>query len=831
MNEAETRAELIDPQLTKAGWGIVEDSKILRERNVYKNTDGVKITDGKIQVGGGRTKPLIADYILVYKGIKLAVVEAKSNELEVGEGVAQAKLYAAKLHLETTYAANGKEIYQICMQTGKESLVNNFLSPQGLWDKTYPKGTVTEQASAWRDKFSSVPFENKSGTWQPRYYQEIAVRNTLEAIAQGTDRILLTLATGTGKTAIAFQIAWKLFHTRWNLNRDGKRRPRILFLADRNILANQAFNSFSAFPEDALIRIKPSEIKKKGKVPTNGSIFFTIFQSFMASSSSEEESEEENDYAIAAEPQAAYSNEECYFGEYPKDFFDLIIIDECHRGGANDEGNWRGILDYFSPAVQLGLTATPKRKDNVDTYKYFGDPVFIYSLKDGINDGFLTPFKVKRIKTTLDDYIYTDDDTIIEGEIEEGKIYEESEFNRTIVIPARERYRVHTFMNEANENDKTIIFCATQVHAAMVRDMVNQYKKKSKNIDYCVRVTANDGEIGEQFLREFQDNEKLIPTILTTSQKLSTGVDARNIRNIVLMRPVNQIIEFKQIVGRGTRLFDGKEFFTIYDFVDAYQRFSDPEWDGEPVEEEKCTTCNENPCICEKAPPKPCSVCGERPCVCEQEPPTECEKCGQIPCVCKKKVKIKLKDGKEREIQHMIATSFWSADGKPISAEEFLNNLFGELPNFFKSEAELREIWSNPITRKTLLEKLNEAGFGADELNTLKKLIDAEKSDLFDVLEYVFNSDIKPISRKERVAAAETTIFALLNNKQKEFIEFVLSKYVETGVGELDQEKLPILLTTKYQSLEDAKEVLGGVASISSLFIEFQKHLYEQKIA
>jgi len=832
MNESETRAELIDPQLTKAGWGIVEDSKVLRERNVCK------ITDGRIQVGGKRAKPLIADYILVYKGIKLAIVEAKSNELEVGEGVAQAKLYATKLNLDTTYSANGKEIYQICMQTGKEGLVNEFLSPQELWNKTYPKGTVTEQAEEWRDKFSSIPFEDKSGTWQPRYYQEIAVRNTLESIAQGKDRLLLTLATGTGKTAIAFQIAWKLFHTRWNLSvtnsetNYAKRRPRILFLADRNILANQAFNSFSAFPEDALIRIKPSEIKKKGKVPTNGSVFFTIFQSFMASSSSEEETEEEeNDYAIAAEPQAVYETEECYFGEYPKDFFDLIIIDECHRGGANDEGNWRGILDYFSPAVQLGLTATPKRKDNVDTYAYFGEPVFIYSLKDGINDGFLTPFKVKRIKTTLDDYIYTNDDTVIEGEIEDGKLYEEKDFNRTIVIPARERFRVKTFMDEANENEKTIIFCATQVHAAMVRDMVNQYKKKSKNPDYCVRVTANDGKIGETFLEQFQDNEKLIPTILTTSQKLSTGVDARNIRNIVLMRPVNQIIEFKQIVGRGTRMFDGKEFFTIYDFVDAYQRFSDPEWDGEPVEEEACSRCGNKPCTCEKTSPTPCQECSERPCICKQEPPTECEKCGQLSCICKKKVKIKLRNGKEMEIQKMISTSFWNADGKPISAEEFLNNLFGELPNFFKSEAELREIWSNPVTRKTLLEKLDEAGFGADELNTLKKLIDAEKSDLFDVLEYVFNSDIKPISRKERVAAAEATIFALLNNKQKEFIEFVLSKYVETGVSELDQSKLPILLTTKYQSLEDAKEVLGEVASISSLFIEFQKHLYKQKVA
>ena len=818
MNEAETRAELIDPKLKACGWGVVEGSKILRERNVCK------ITDGRIQVGGGRKKPLIADYILVYKGIKLAVVEAKSNELEVGEGVAQAKLYAQKLNLDYTYSTNGKEIYQICMKTGEEKLVDNYLSPQELWNEVY-----TDQ-NEWRDKFASIPFEDKSGTWQLRYYQEIAVKNTLEAVAQNKDRILLTLATGTGKTAIAFQIAWKLFYTRWNLQKDGNRRPRILFLADRNILADQAFNSFSAFPDDAMVRIKPKEIKKKGKVPTNGSIFFTIFQSFMTEAPSKSIEKEEIENLIAAEPQVEYETLNYNFGQYPKDYFDFIIIDECHRGGANDEGNWRGILDYFSPAVQLGLTATPKRRDNVDTYKYFGEPVYIYSLKDGINDGFLTPFKVKRIKTTLDDYIYTSDDNIIEGEIEEGKNYTEPDFNRIIEIKAREAKRVQIFMDEANQNEKTIIFCATQDHAAAVRELVNQYKK-NKNPNYCVRVTANDGEIGEQFLREFQDNEKTIPTVLTTSQKLSTGVDARNIRNIVLMRPVNQIIEFKQIVGRGTRLFDGKEFFTIYDFVDAYQRFSDPEWDGEPIEPEICNECGNSPCTCEIKPPKPCLVCGERPCICEKEPPEPCEKCGQRPCICSKKVKVKLQDGKEREIQHMIATSFWSADGKPISAEEFLNNLFGELPNLFKNEEELRTLWSNPITRKTLLEKLDEAGFGTEELNTLKKLVNAEKSDLFDVLEYVFNSDIKPITREERVTRAEATIFALLNEQQKEFIEFVLTKYIETGVSELDQEKLAPLLTNKYQSLEDAKEILGEVADIRELFIEFQKHLYEIKVA
>ena len=488
-------------------------------------------------------------------------------------------------------------------------------------------------------------------------------------------------------------------------------------------------------------------------------------------------------------------------------------------------------MEYFSPAVQLGLTATPKRKDNADTYKYFGEPVYIYSLKEGINDGFLTPFKVKRIKTTLDDYVYTSDDQIIEGEIEEGKIYTEPDFNKIIEIKEREAKRVQIFLSEINQNEKAIVFCATQDHALAVRDLVNQFKK-SKEPNYCARVTANDGALGEQYLREFQDNEKTIPTILTTSQKLSTGVDARNIRNIILMRPVNSMIEFKQIVGRGTRLFDGKEYFTIYDFVDAYHHFADPEWDGEPVGDGFCARCGNNPCTCVNDLPMPCPECGEWPCICIKEPPEPCPVCERAPCICnkKQKVKIKLRDGKEREIQHMIATSFWSADGRPISAEEFLRNMFGKLPDFFKSEDELRKIWSNPITRKTLLKKLADAGYGKDELTTLQKLINAEKSDLFDVLEYV-SFAVKPITREARVARAQSNIFALLNNKQKEFLEFVLSKYIETGVEELDQEKLPELLTLKYHALDDAKEMLGSVENIRTIFIDFQKYLYERKTA
>ncbi len=775
MNEAETRAELIDPKLKEAGWGVAEGSKIQRE---------YKITAGKIQTGGGRAKQVSADYVLVYKGRKLAVIEAKSDEQEVGEGVAQAKQYALMLHLDFTYATNGKEIYLINMVTGKEGLISSFPTPEELWK------AVFAAQNRWRDLFDTIPFEDLGGTKKMHYYQEIAVNKTMAAIADGKERILLTMATGTGKTFIAFQIAWKLFQTRWNLKRDGSRRPRILFLADRNILADQAFNAFSAFPEDALARIKPAEIRKKGKVPTNGSIFFTIFQTFMSGT--------DKDGRPAP-----------YFGEYPPDYFDFIIIDECHRGGANDESNWRGIMEYFKPAVQLGLTATPKRKDNVDTYRYFGEPVYIYSLKEGINDGFLTPFKVRRIQTTLDTYIYVSDDTVIEGEVEEGREYVESDFNRIIEIKEREAKRVQIILSEINQNEKTIVFCATQEHAAAIRDLINQYKI-STNPNYCVRVTANDGAIGDQYLQEFKDNEKTIPTILTTSQKLSTGVDALNIRNIVLLRPVNTMIEFKQIVGRGTRMFEGKYYFTIYDFVDAYKHFSDKEWDGEPLEPEPKDDSKKRDELHEPTEPY------------DSDGPDDREK--------RTKLKIKLRDGKEREIHHMIATSFWSADGKPISAEEFMHSLFGALPDFFKNENDLRQIWSNPITRKAFLDKLAEAGYGRDELSTLQQLINAEKSDLFDVLEYV-SFAIKPITREMRVAQAQTEIFKGMDNKQKEFLEFVLSKYIETGVEELDQEKLPGLLELKYQAISDAAEELGGVDRIRNTFISFQKYLYEKRVA
>jgi type I restriction enzyme, R subunit len=789
-NESETRAELIDPALRAAGWGVVAGSRILRE---------FKITQGRLIGAGRRTDPDTADYILVYQNRKLAVIEAKREDLSEAEGVAQAKHYAGKMAVRFAYATNGHKIYRMDLGstpvqepasieepdgpvaiTTSEGLVDNFPTPDELWATTFAV------PNAWRERFAQVPFEDRSGSWDVRYYQDTAIQRVLEAVADERQRILLTLATGTGKTAIAFQIAWKLFHAKWNLSRQPTRRPRILFLADRNILADQAYNSFSSFADDARIRIAPDSIRKSGKVPTNASIFFTIFQTFMSGSGPD------------GQPAP-------YFGQYPPDFFDFIIIDECHRGGANDESNWRSILDYFAPAVQLGLTATPKRRDNVDTYAYFGEPVYIYSLKEGINDGFLTPFKVVQVSTTLDDYVYTPDDTIVEGEVEEGRRYTESDFNRIIEIKEREEKRVSVLMERIDQREKTIVFCATQLHAAAIRDLINQ-KKTSTDPMYCCRVTANDGALGDQYLREFQDNEKTIPTILTTSQKLSTGVDARNVRNIVLLRPVNSMIEFKQIIGRGTRLFDGKDFFTIYDFVRAHHLFNDPEWDGEPLDPEP----DPEPRLPQPPAPPPD---GEQP---EGE---------DDPAPRRERLVIRLADGKAREIQHMTATSFWSADGRPISANQFLESLFGALPEFFKDEDELRKIWSKPDTRRALLRSLEGKGFDRTQLAEIQRALAAEQSDLYDVLAYIAFA-LPRATRQERADRARPSIQATFPEKQQAFLDFVLSQYVTEGVEELDQDKLSPLLILRYNAISDAILELGAPPEIRDMFVGFQQYLY-----
>ena len=767
-SEADTRAMRIDPDLAAQGWdgpAKTEGARVSREEMLWP---------GRIMSGGQTNAPKPADYVLRMNGHVVAVMEAKKVSLPHNEGRGQAYDYAARIGARFAYCTNGLRYLEIDMLTGVERDVDAVPPPQELWDRCYPTG------NAWRDRFGQVPFETDGGKWQPRYYQAKAVNAVLEALAEGERRILLTLATGTGKTSIAFQIAWKLFQSRWSLSDEPTRRPRILFLADRNILADQAYNSFSAFEADALSRINPKEISKKGKMPRNASVFFTIFQTFMTENKS--------------------GDTEFNFREYEPDFFDFIIIDECHRGGAKDESTWRGILEYFEPAAQLGLTATPKRKGNADTYKYFGEPVYTYALRNGIEDGFLTPFKVRQMASTIDTYVFDPDDEVVKGEIDPDHVYTEAEINAKIEIPEREQSRIHEFMDQINPRQKTLVFCATQNHAAAVRDYINQIK----DIDdphYCERVTANDGALGEQHLREFQDNERSIPTILTTSQKLSTGVDARNVRNIVLMRPVKSMIEFKQIVGRGTRTFEGKDFFTVFDFVKAHEHFQDPEWDGEPLPPDDPT---------EPRPPLPPPTRTGPP------PP------GSEP---EEKIVIKLADGKERKIKYLATTTYFSHDGKMITGQEFMDQLFGDLGDLVTDEDHLRSIWSNPETRVQFFKLLADRGYDGERLEDMKRLIDAPNSDIFDVLAYI-RFTLDPLDRSQRAQKARAAGLSGVEGEMRSFLESVLSAYEIHGVDELALTKIGDFLRVKYGGTNGAKQKLGNIPDIRRAFMDIQTHLY-----
>ena len=779
MNESDTRRKKIDPKLKDALWEVTPESAIYTEQSAYE------ISPGRIATHAERC-PKKIDYLLVYKGIKIAIVEAKKDELDVSEGVPQAKEYAKRMNIRFTYSTNGDKIWAIDMQTGKEGLVEKFPTPDELWNRLYPI------CNPLRDKLNAIQF-NRDGGKEPRYYQEIAVNNVMDAIARKQDRVLLTLATGTGKTYIAFQICWKLFNARWNVNGQD-RLPRILFLADRNILSNQALNDFGQFKEDAMCRVTPESVRKAKGLEKGRSIYFSIFQTMMTT-----------------------LDGEVLYKHLPEDFFDLVIIDECHRGAANDESRWRDILDYFQRAYHLGLTATPKKKENANTYAYFGKPVYEYSLKQGIEDGFLTPYRVRISKTNIDTYVYDPDDDVESGEIDPNKIYTENDFYQgNIKIRERDEFRVKEFLEQINPDEKTIVFGATQAHAGILRDLINKYSKKP-HVDYCVRVTSDDGDKGETYLKSFQDNEKMLPTILTTSQKLSTGVDAKNVRNIVLMRPVNNIIEFKQIIGRGTRLFDGKYFFTIYDFVGASKNFSDPDWDGEPIVDvpeppgggEGGNGGNGRP----PRQPKPCEICGNLPCTCPAD--VQKHKC----------VEVKLSDGHVLQLRAEWSERFWF-DGELITIEQFIKILFGRIPDFFASKQDLREQWSDPKTREALLQKLSEGGFSKDQLRQIQKMTENEKCDLLDVLELIaYQQD--PMERAERVRLMHDDIMNELNENVRPFVEFVLQQYINNGVDELSLAQLPELLKLKYGTIKDACRAMNvNAKDLNKLFTEFQKTLY-----
>ncbi|MBE0492594.1 MAG: DEAD/DEAH box helicase family protein [Sulfurospirillum sp.] len=774
-SESDTRSKLIDPKIKGSDW---LESNIVRE---YYFTDGRKL------IGGKRGKRYFVDYLLTHKNTNLAIIEAKAESKDPLDGLQQSINYAERLRIDYVYSTNGHKIYEHSLKEGKGRWVENYPTPDELFLRKYGETTPKAQAVI------THPFHIE-GTMKPRFYQQIAVQKTIEAIAQNKDRILLTLATGTGKTYIAFQIAYRLFQSKWNKDAS-ERRPKILFLADRNVLKDQSMNTFNPLEKDC-VEINGKIIKKRGgKVPTAGNIFFAIYQSIAENKNRViETSEEENEDDVTA-----------YYKQYPSNFFDLIIIDECHRGSANDESSWREILNHFSSATHLGLTATPKRDDNGDTYKYFGDPIYEYSLKDGINDGFLTPYKVKRIQTNIDEYRFDPND-IITGELEK-QIVALEQFEREVVIPKRTELIAKTILENMNAMDKTIVFCVNQKHANDMKVAIDKFKTIKDN-NYCVRVTSDEGDIGRDFLEMFQNNDRDIPAILTSSKMLTTGVDAKNVRNVVLTAPIKSMTEFKQIIGRGTRVFEGKDFFTIMDFVGATNLFYDPAWDGEDLPSNDAG---------EKQPKEPKDKA-------DMSDNDGIETSDDKPR--NEKVTIDIKGKKLKVIN--IETTYVGMDGIPLKTEDYLELLIGILGKFYNDEEGLRGIWSNPKNRKEMLQKLSNMQIDESQLNDLKVIFEAEESDIYDVLTHIsFNLNIK--TRAERVLHVENSEFVekFHNEKAKEFIEFILERYKKDGVKELDEDKLGKLVDLSgLGTVREVAQNFGGIPQMREEYFELQREIY-----
>lgn len=774
-SESDTRSKLIDPRIKGSYW---LESNIVRE---YYFTDGRKL------IGGKRGKRYFVDYLLTHKNTNLAIIEAKAESKDPLDGLQQSINYAQRLRIDYVYSTNGHKIYEHSLKAGNGRFIDNYPTPDELFERKY--GETTPKAQ----DVITHPFHIE-GTMKPRFYQQIAVQKTIEAIAQDKDRILLTLATGTGKTYIAFQIAYRLFQSKWNKDAS-KRRPKILFLADRNVLKDQSMNTFNPLEKDC-VEINGKIIKKRGgKVPTAGNIFFAIYQSIAENKNRNiETSEEENEDDVTA-----------YYRQYPSNFFDLIIIDECHRGSANDESSWREILNHFSSATHLGLTATPKRDDNGDTYKYFGDPIYEYSLKDGINDGFLTPYKVKRIQTNIDEYRFDPND-IITGELEKQIVTLEA-FEKQVVIPKRTELIAKTILENMNVMDKTIVFCVNQKHAMDMKVAIDKFKTIKDN-NYCVRVTSDEGEGGREFLEMFQNNDRDVPTILTSSKMLTTGVDAKNVRNVVLTAPIKSMTEFKQIIGRGTRVFEGKDFFTIMDFVGATNLFYDPAWDGEDLPSSDI----------EEKQPKESEITRH------SELDSESNASKDKPT--NEKVTIDIKGKKLKVIN--IETTYVGMDGIPLKTEDYLELLIGILGKFYNDEEGLREIWSNPKNRKEMLQKLSNMQIDESQLNDLKVIFEAEESDIYDVLTHIsFNLNIK--TRAERVLHVENSEFVekFHNEKAKEFIEFILERYKKDGVKELDEDKLGKLVDLSgLGTVREVAQNFGGIPQMREEYFELQREIY-----
>ena len=803
MNEADTCRIHITPKLQAAGWD--DPPRKIREQKTF--TDGrIIVTGNKVRRGQQKR----ADYLLyLLRDFLIAVVEAKSEDESATDGVQQAREYALILGVMFAYATNGHTIIEIDFLTGEEKEIDRFPTPEELWQRLVAANVVPEAAT----KHWVEPLNLASGK-EPRYYQNIAINRVTESVLLGKRRVLVTMATGTGKTFVAFQICWKLWNSRWN--RVGQhRRPKILYLADRNILIDDPKAKMFAPFGDSRHKITSTDASQ------GRDMYFGIYQALSSSA---------NDV----------------FKEYPPDFFDLIIVDECHRGSSREDSNWRTILEYFSPAFQLGMTATPLRDESRDTYLYFGNPVYTYSLRQGIEDGFLAPYRVHRIIIDVDatGWRPTRDERDRYGRPIPDDEYQTKDFEKVIALRARTKAiakHLSNFLKGSDRFAKTLVFCVDQEHAAEMRHELGNLNKDLRKTypDYVCRVTSDEGDIGRQHLSNFQDVDLPTPTILTTSQMLTTGIDAETVKNVVLARVIGSLAEFKQTIGRGTRLnVDyGKEFFNIIDYTGtATRHFADEDFDGEPetidetvideegetvsVTVEKPEAEDEDTDLEDTNPPDPDP--GETPEPLQiHEPPPISDPPPQPPR------KYYVDGGDVEIIGHLVYDL--DTDGKKLQVVKYTDYSGRMMRSIYPSPEEFRTAWSSTDTRVEALRELAKRGIDFDELAAASGEADADPFDL--ICHLAWNTPL--LTRRERAARAKRKHpdwFATHSDTAKEILALLLDKYIERGVIQFN-DLSGLIKSPPFDRFglpgEIANRHFGGIESMRQTIGQLQAALYQ----
>ena len=756
VSEATTCHRYIDPKLHESGWDL---DKIIRE---YRITKGRIVPKGR---KGKRNAPLKADYVLrLNRDFKIAVVEAKSYDRPHDEGMQQALKYARMMNLWFAYATNGKKIEEYDLITQQQKTLDMFPTPKELHRRTKERlGFDEEQMEVLLEPFDRSTTDLVGVPIESRYYQEIAINVALASILARKKRILLTLATGTGKTFIAYQIAQKL----WKKDHP---HPKILFLADRTVLLNQAKNnSFAGFGE--------ARHKIQKYVETAYEMYFALYQALDVD---KEEGE--------------------LYKQYPKDFFDYVIIDECHRGSSTEYGDWRNILEYFTTATHIGMTATPKHNnDNKDTYDYFGIPVYTYSLRQGIEDGFLAPYIIHRINLDVDIYGYTPKpgEKDLDGKLLENKTYTYRDFDRTLVVDNRRKtvakHLIEFLQKNNRECDKTILFCQNSDHALAMTKWIRNYSGQNHN--YCVRIVSAEGEIGREHLDHFQAPNNNLPVIAVTSRLMSTGVDVPTCRVIALDKSINSMTEFKQIIGRGTRVFEPKDkmWFSIIDYRKATRLFEDLEWDGPPVEitteKQEAITKEKEEKLLKKA---------------EEMKKKQAEKRSEGGQNEPKKIRKYHIEGQEIKV---CGESVWIFDQsikghRFITYQDYTGETVRRLIN--EEQRDLYQIWTNPERRQHFVKKLEKRGVTFENLREITQTY--KKIDAFDLLmHFAFNANAK--TRIERINTIRKKAFLeRFPEKARVVLDVILDHYGEHGYQELDG--IGVLSTPKFEKFGNQYEII-----------------------